>query len=65
MSYKNDPRSIREIPWRFKTQEISDEAVWAEPRSLVFVPNHFKTEGLCIKAVIKDPYALDCVLDDL
>ena len=65
MSYKNVPRSIREIPWRFKTQEICDKAVWAESRSLLFLPNRFKTEGLCIKAVRKDPHALDCVFDDL
>ena len=27
---KNVPRSIREIPWRLKTQEMCDEAVWIE-----------------------------------
>ena len=47
--YENVPRWIREIPWRLKTQEIWDEAVWKVPGSLSFVPNCFKTEGLCIK----------------
>ena len=63
--YENVPRWTREIPWRLKTQEICDEAVWTVPGSLSFVPNCFKTEGLCIKAVRRGRCALDSIPNNL
>ena len=60
--YEIIPRWIKEIPGRFKTQEMCDEVVGSEPRSLAFVPDCFKTEDMCNEAVGKDAYTLGMCL---
>ena len=65
MPYENVPRWIREIPDRFKTQEMCDEIVGIEPRSFAFVPDHFRTEEMWNDTVIRDAFTLGYVSDNV
>ena len=55
---------MMEIPDRFKTQEMSNEAVHKEPLSLEYVPDRFKTQRMCSEAGVHNPYMLRFMSED-
>ena len=55
---------MMEIPDRFKTQEMCNEAVHIEPLSLEYVPDRFKTQRMCSETGVRNPYMLRFMSED-
>ena len=55
MSYEGVPRSIKEIPEQFKTQEICKETVTQFSYALRYDPDHLKTQEMCNEVMRNHP----------
>ena len=62
---KENPWWLKDVPDKFKTQEIYDKEVRRDPRYLEFIPDLFKKQEMCIKVVEEDSYQLWCIPDHL
>ena len=50
---EEDPWQLNDVPGKFKTQEMWEEAVEDEQETLEYIHNHFKTQEIREKAVEK------------
>ena len=47
-----DPRSLKLIPNRHKTQKICEKAAKKYPWLIEYVPDHLKTQEICNKVAV-------------
>ena len=63
MAYANVPRSIREVPDNFKTQEMCERVAEKYPPLFIYVSDWLKTWEMCNNTVRRQPWALRFVPD--